>query len=548
MGYTLPGWLDDVLDFIGINFPNVDEDDYREMATAMRDFADKFEGHGADAHKAVERILTTSHGWAVDSMEKHWSQVKAGHLDKVPELARLFADACDIIADIIFGMKTKAEAELAVMAGTVGASAALAVFTGGLSALVGAAEVTALRQVVKRLIDEAVDRIVDELIARVTEPVNAKLEAMVEDMVLNLAEGAFSLPPGPGGAPGGGGHGGGHGGMQLASAGGAGAMELASASGSPGMGDLHIDHEEFESGAGKLSFHGGELHLNSSAALGRAKGAFGRTHGKDPFTQTFDSILEGGLHGCAKAVDKIGHHLAKTVPDRTKAVSRLHRDTDDEVGRAAKRVKTGKDGEDAETRTYLLHADGSVQKLHSDGGTATLDDHDKKRLTGIVGDDGRFYLPSTAQEKKEFHAESKHPGRANSQKLKDPSGNDLAQATQAARVARKDGGGTNYAAGRYLDADGRESILVGYSNKRGHSERMIGFPILHSGNKERLQEIFTEREPCRKNPVCSRWLDYHFGSDLKVTHAADYYDATGKTTNKEHTQYLNGLKKKLSLS
>ncbi|MFC9673728.1 hypothetical protein [Streptomyces sp. NPDC056949] len=23
------GWLDDVLDFIGINFPNVDEDDYR---------------------------------------------------------------------------------------------------------------------------------------------------------------------------------------------------------------------------------------------------------------------------------------------------------------------------------------------------------------------------------------------------------------------------------------------------------------------------------------------------------------------------------------
>lgn len=30
MGYVLPGWLDEILDFIGINWPNVDEDDYRE--------------------------------------------------------------------------------------------------------------------------------------------------------------------------------------------------------------------------------------------------------------------------------------------------------------------------------------------------------------------------------------------------------------------------------------------------------------------------------------------------------------------------------------
>ncbi|WP_240468461.1 nucleic acid/nucleotide deaminase domain-containing protein [Streptomyces dangxiongensis] len=187
-----------------------------------------------------------------------------------------------------------------------------------------------------------------------------------------------------------------------------------------------------------------------------------------------------------------------------------------------------------------------MQRLHADGGTGDLDGHDKKRLHGIVGDDGRFYIPDTPRAKAEFHAESKHPGRAKSAKI-DPSTSDLAQATQAARVARGDGGGTNYAAGRYIDAGGRESVLVGYSNKKGHSERMIGFPILHSGQKDRLREIFTEREPCQKNPVCARWLDYHFGSDLKVTHVADYYDQNMKTTNKEHTQYLNGLKKSLGL-
>ncbi|MFI2203777.1 RHS repeat-associated core domain-containing protein [Streptomyces sp. NPDC020192] len=347
MGYVLPGWLDQILDYIGIKFPNVDEDDYREMAHAMREFADKFEGHGADAHNAVERILASSRGWAVHSMQTHWSQVKAGHLDKIPELARLFADACDVVADIIFAMKTKAEAELAVMAGSVGLSLGLSFVTGGLSAVLGAAEVTAMRQLVKRIVDEAADQIVNELIAQVTAPVNAKLEAMVEDTVLNLANDAFSLPPDPSGAGNGGGHGHGHGGLQLASAKGAGGgFVLASADGggAGGNADLFIDHDEFESGAGRVSSHGSELHLASSSPLGRAKGAFGRTKGKTPFTKAFDSVLEGALHGSEKALDKIAKHVTETVPDRVRAASRAHKHNDLGIRSKLDGIALGKGG------------------------------------------------------------------------------------------------------------------------------------------------------------------------------------------------------------
>ncbi|MEU0255567.1 DUF6531 domain-containing protein [Streptomyces sp. NPDC006184] len=324
MGYTLPNWLDEVLDFIGINFPNVDEDDYRHMADAMREFADTFEGHGGDAHAAFSRILSSSEGWAVDAMEAHWNKIKASHLEKLPELARLFADACAVLAEIIFWMKTKAEAELAVMAGSVGLSIGLAWVTGGLSAVLGAAEITAMRQAVKRILDEAVDRIVDEVIAKVTEPVNAKLEAMVEDMVLDLAEGAFSMPSADGG---GGGHGGGgHGGMQLASAG------APVSSGASGGGRVtRIDHLEFEDGAGKVSRHGGELHTAASSPLGRVKGAFGRSKGRDPFTRVFDSVLHGAITGSEKALKKVSHHLTETVPDRVKATSRLHKGIDLDV-------------------------------------------------------------------------------------------------------------------------------------------------------------------------------------------------------------------------
>ncbi|MGW0508078.1 DUF6531 domain-containing protein [Streptomyces olivaceoviridis] len=348
MGYTIPGWLDEILDVIGVNFPNVDEDDYREMATSMREFAENFEGKGGDAHQAVSRILSSSRGWAVDAMEKHWSHVKAGHLDKIPELARLFADACDVVADVIYGMKIKAEIELGAMAASVGISLGLAAFTGGLSALLGAAEITAMRQAVKRIVDEAADQIVDELVARVTEPVNAKLEKMVEDAVLDLAEGAFSLPPEPttgGGGDGGGGSGqhGHGGGMRLASAGGA--MTLASAGGGSG-GDLHVDHVEFEDGADKVSRHGSDLHTAVTDPLERAKGHFGRTKGKDAFTAPFESVLEGALKGSEKAVKKIVKHLSETVPDRVKATSRLHKGIDIDVGRRADgiHVNSGKPG------------------------------------------------------------------------------------------------------------------------------------------------------------------------------------------------------------
>ncbi|QIJ63460.1 RHS repeat-associated core domain-containing protein [Streptomyces sp. JB150] len=346
MGYTLPDWLDEILDFIGINFPNVDEDDYREMARAMRDFADKFEKHGGETHKAATAMLSSSEGWAVDAIEKHWGKVKSGHLDKVPELARLFADACDVVADIIFGMKRKAEIELGAMAASVGISLGLAAFTGGLSALLGAAEIAAMRQLVKKIVDEAADRVVEELIARVTEPVNAKLEAMVEDAVLDLAEGAFTMPPaGSGGdGAGGDGHGRGHDGMQLASAGGG------TGGDAPGGGagkKTRIDHVSFEDGSRKISLHGGDLNLNSSAGLTRARTAFGRTKGKDPFTQAFESILHGALDGTEKALKKISKHVTETVPERVKAASRLEKNKDLDVRDRLNAIAGGKKDGDA---------------------------------------------------------------------------------------------------------------------------------------------------------------------------------------------------------
>jgi RHS repeat-associated protein len=347
MGYVLPGWLDEILDFIGINWPNVDEDDYREMADAMREFADTFEGHGGEAHAAVSRILASSEGYAVDALQEHWGKVKGSCLDKVPEVSRLFATACDVVADIIYGMKVKAEVELGAMAASIGISIGLAVVTGGLSALVGAAETAAMREVIRRIIKEAEEEIVSRLMAEVTEPVTAKLEKMTEDLILDVADDAIHLPPGEGGGGGGtgggagggagGGHGGGRGGMSLDSADGGGGT-------GGGGGRVRIDPDEFDNGAEKLSRHGSDLHTDSLAPLGRAKGAFGRARGRDPFTQAFDSVLHGALNGSEKALKKVAEHVGEGVPGGVRAMAKRHRDNERSIADSMRGITSRSDG------------------------------------------------------------------------------------------------------------------------------------------------------------------------------------------------------------
>ena len=39
---------------------------------------------------------------------------------------------------------------------------------------------------------------------------------------------------------------------------------------------------------------------------------------------------------------------------------------------------------------------------------------------------------------------------------------------------------------------------------------LIGRPLLHNGKQDGLTQVFTEREPCKKNPECARWLGFHF--------------------------------------
>lgn len=532
MGLVLPSIIDEALDLVGVNWPNVDEDDYFETATAMRDFAEQFKSHGGDAHQAVTRILDSSEGWTVESMKKHWSHVNTGHLEKIPEIARLFADACDGVGQIVRGMKVKAGVELGVLAATIVAELAATPLTLGVSAAVAGGEIALMRTIAKRLIDEAVEQIVDELIAKVTEPVTGKLQELVSDMTLDLAEGAFNPGGGSGGGPGGS-PGGSPGGMKLASAGDSGGSEVK---------QTVINHVEFEDGAGRVSRRGSDLGSQPGIHLGRSKKTFGRTKGKDTFTQAFDGILEGAIDGMEKAAKKVTEHVTYTLPDHVKAASRHLKRDDLDIGSEINKVEAGKvkkaEG-DGDTPMYLLSDDGSIRQLHHDGTTSPVRSNDSSGVNDILG--GKAWYPWNSKGEKQRKNKPGKGDTVNSSKVA-PGSTPLARATQLGRYANRTERpasyipGGNYASALHDDGKGNRFILVGASGE-AHSERSIGHPLIKNGHEGSVSELYTEREPCQKNPKCDKYLAREFPDNLEVTHSAKYDQSEKAPDGEELSKY-----------
>ncbi|WP_070010523.1 DUF6531 domain-containing protein [Streptomyces abyssalis] len=333
MGYTLPEWADEVLDYIGISFPNVDEDDYREMATGLREFADDIEDHGAEAHRAIQRLLSSGEGAAADALEAHWGKVKTKHLQDVADVSRTFADAMDVIAGLIEGMKRKAEIELGVMAAAVGISLAAAVFTGGLSALGGAAASAACREAIRRAIKEASEAIVEELVAKLTEPVVAKLESKAADLLVELGSEALGLPGGDGPPKG------------------KDATQLNSAPGSAGFGSgpgktgkVKVDHDEHDTAATSLASLGSKMDSGALSKLDRADSSHGRVRGKDAFTAPFDALIDSGVKAAKKAGPALRDHISDGMTRAIRTTSKNHKRNEDSIVDDLKGINSRNDG------------------------------------------------------------------------------------------------------------------------------------------------------------------------------------------------------------
>ncbi|GAA2811478.1 hypothetical protein GCM10010441_40210 [Kitasatospora paracochleata] len=196
MGVVLPDELAWVLDLIGVNWPNVDEDDYREMADALRSFSEEMDSGITDMHGAVQDMLGTNAGLAVEAFEAHWGKLSGTHLHQLAEGGRLVATCLDGVAIVIEGAKIAAIVQLGLMAAEVIAAQAAAPLTFGLSEAGALGATQATRVIVRRLLKEAEQQIIDQLVSIATGPVIQALSDMAGNLVLQLGEQALGMSDG----------------------------------------------------------------------------------------------------------------------------------------------------------------------------------------------------------------------------------------------------------------------------------------------------------------------------------------------------------------
>ncbi|MYV67079.1 type IV secretion protein Rhs [Streptomyces sp. SID2131] len=368
MAVTVPDWADTLLDLVGVNWPNVDEDAYREMADALREFADDLSDDGQLANNHMERLLSSGQGEAMDALERHWTKVKGKHLKDVVSAARTIAGALDLAAGAIEAMKWKAVAELGILAGQTGLAMALIPVTGGLSALLGAGAIALTKKQLLKLITGAMEEAVGHIVAVMTEPAVAALENMAADLVvqvgmdaLGVQEGVDLNRTGQAGKEGfDQGVQGAKEGLNLASAGGGGS------GGGDGKG-VHIEHDEHDRAGTKLNGVSVGIRGKTAGRLTKARTAQGRNKGRDDIADALDPVIEKAMGALVKSARTMGDHIGEALPKAVKQISKDHRNNDDDIrDRFARTHKNGdgngngggsggprqrgKSGDDAHTR------------------------------------------------------------------------------------------------------------------------------------------------------------------------------------------------------
>ncbi|MEU0953087.1 hypothetical protein ABZ353_12175, partial [Streptomyces niveus] len=139
MGKKLPDELVEVLDLVGVKWPNIDEDevrdnakDYRQLAEGLRDVIK--EGNTACAHIVGGR----SKGATVTAIDRRWGKLTTKDLTTFATALDDLAGALDDCAGLIEGCKAACIVELGATATAATVGVVGMFFTAGISGLLSA--------------------------------------------------------------------------------------------------------------------------------------------------------------------------------------------------------------------------------------------------------------------------------------------------------------------------------------------------------------------------------------------------------------------------
>ena len=164
MSLTLPGELVWVLDLLGYNWPEADEEKLHEVAQTWRDFATTISELEYRAVTASNEVVAANAGEAIDAFTTTWNEFgggSGGHLQDAQTAALAIAFAFDAAAVAVLAGKIAVIAQLVILACEIIAAQAAAPFTLGLSEVGALGATQATRVIVRRILDEMKQAVVE---------------------------------------------------------------------------------------------------------------------------------------------------------------------------------------------------------------------------------------------------------------------------------------------------------------------------------------------------------------------------------------------------
>lgn len=196
MSVVLPNELVWVLNAIGVVWPNIDEDQLRSMAGQFRQVAADLEDQHSGAMAEVEKMLGMNSSKSIELFQALWSKVSGQHLRELGEGIHVLAEAIDIGADVIEGMKIAAIAEFAAFAAQTAAVAAESVATLGIGAGLEAVVVEETRVIVEDIIKQAIQQVEQQIKQAMMAPLLDTLTAAAGNLGEQLLGDALGVTQG----------------------------------------------------------------------------------------------------------------------------------------------------------------------------------------------------------------------------------------------------------------------------------------------------------------------------------------------------------------
>jgi uncharacterized protein YukE len=202
MAIELPGEVVSFLQFIGVNWPNVNEDKVREFAAHVREFAENVDNTHQDSTATIKRLGEAYQGASYEALLASWAQLSNSHMSELVQACHTVATALDAAADVIVAMKTEAIAELAVLAATFIADQAAAVATLGLAEAAEALVVEAAEKLMDFLEQQLEQYVIGQVIEAAMDPLVEVVGRAVTGLVFQAAESALGVSADAGGGTG----------------------------------------------------------------------------------------------------------------------------------------------------------------------------------------------------------------------------------------------------------------------------------------------------------------------------------------------------------